>query len=401
MYVIRMPILMVEVPKLVAGDLARAALTPGQTYTTANGSQLRTLNGSHMALNQGTEVMDAYRVYCTSPVPASGTAPDFEYSFVVDGMPYRNFQLIDGSVDTNMAPYPLTTEGGPVGPDGQLIGGLELGKPFLSYALLGKPQSNMALLTTGLKAIKSLTVEAKSVAGYDYTAAGSGTPARIEVWGDILTDNLVAALQFQWQAAIRLNWLERQLAQHPLLDTAHNVSAVTMKTWQSLSGGPKQNHTKVQRLVRFASNAQATTANSPYFMTQNENLHGNPNNVADAEHDLGFYVKTERTAFWPQQWGVKWAPNLQFIGWSLDGKQIPDATMEPGIRVNQYHNLYNYGSAQPAVAASNRYNVVPKAQGRFYIFDQNGAPYILDNGTVIAAKAVTMAIAGPYVTEIQ
>lgn len=401
MYVARIPILMVEIPKLVAGDLARAALTAGQTYTTANGSQLRTLNGSHMALNQGTEVVDAYRVYCTSPVPASGSAPDLEFSFVVDGQPYRNFQLIDGSVDTNMAPYPLTVEGGPMGPDGQLIGGLELGKAFLSYALLGKPANNMSLLTTGLKATKSLTVEAKSVAGYDYTAAGSGSAARIEVWGDIITDSLLSALRYQWQAAMRLSWLERQLAGHPLLDTVHSVSAVDLKNWNTLPGGPKQNHSKVQRLVRFATNAQATTPNSPYVMSQSEQLHGNPNNVADAEHDLGFQIKGERAAFWPQQWGVKWATNLQFIGWNLDGSQIPAATQEPGIRVNQYHNLYNYGSAQPAVAASNRYNVLPKVQGRFYVYDQNGAPYILDNGTAIAAKTVTMAIAGPYVTEIQ
>lgn len=419
-YIVRVPLVIFRIDKAVAGEHIVSPLSTSSTPTSSpQGSLSELLAGSHASVNTGTEGFDALRYYCISPVAADGTKHAFEYWPRVDGVELRSYQDIDGSADTNMAPWPNNTQGGPYGPDGELVGGLEIGKslwslvkydPLLAIKPVGR---NVSLKATGLKASESLQAVGLSSDGWDFTTGGTydntkGTAAVVMIMGEIWTNSLADAMAARWNAQIGLQFLDRQINGDTALAAAVGATTIALDTWDELPGGVNQRGTSVNRLIRWSRNSQATTESTVYQFTQSTTpLHGASNNVGN-DRDLGFPYNVKSNldkAFWLQQLGIHVAssgPDYLYFQAIQDGKQIPQSTaFDNGLRINRFQNPQNYGTAQPMVAGSNVYDSVPYYPGKLLVYQNNTVLGIKDNGTSIPADVVNIAIAGPLVEGIK
>lgn len=421
-YVIKVPLVIARIDKAVAGEQIESPLSVSSTPTeTAQGSYVELLAGSHAATNSGIEAFDALRYYCISPVAADGTAPQFEFWPGVDGVQLRNYQDIDGSLETNMAPWPENTQGGPYDANGEFVGGLEIGKslwsltkydPLAAVSPVGK---NVASKATGLKAADKLQIVGLSSDGWDYTTGGvydptKGTAAIVMIWGEIWTKSLTDVMAARWNNQIALQMLDRQVSDQPALIATTGIDTISLVNWDELPGGVNQNGTKVNRVIRWSYNAIATTASERFSLTQNNSpLHGTSSNVPN-NRDLGFPLNTKAksdNAFWLQQLGVhitpgSSAPNYCYVQVVQDGTQIPDdQDFKSGLRIDRYRNLLNYGNAQPMISTPNRYDTVPHWLAKTLVYQNNTVIAIQDNGTSIPAKGVYVAVAGPYFEAIK
>lgn len=429
-FVLRVPLVLIRWDKMTANETVTGPLSPGAAPTVSPGGSItEALAGSHPVPSKGVEVLDGYRVYNIPPVSASGTKPDFEFRPVVDGTDYGDLgngpMLINGHADFNMAPWPATVDGGPYDADGELIGGLEIGKSLLRLAdydptlpVAGqKLPNNMATKATGLKSTTSLTLRGISQAGWDFTTAGvydptKGTPAVSMIYGDIWTTDIAAALRARWNAAIHVAYLERQLAgKAQLVDISSSVSAIDFTKWQQLPGGPKQKANKIFRRVMWTRNGIATTASTAFELTQSTSpFHGGETNVADQFHDLGFEFRGEGEAFILQQLGLRLDTTLFvgqatlpkfYFGAKVGGTQVPDQTMYPsGLRIDPFQNLSQFGSAYPTDSDPMHQLVLPRYPGRLMVYGENTDWYIQDDGTPLPAGSVYVAVAGPYLSDI-
>lgn len=428
-FVLRVPLVMARFDKMVAGETVTASISPGAApLASPQGSLTEALADSHPVPAKGVEFLDGYRAYTIPPVAANGTKLDFEWRPVVDGTDYLDTAagpcIINGHADFNMAPWPANVDGGPYDANGDLVGGLEIGKSLLrladydpTVAVAGqKLPKNMALKATGLKSITSLTARGISQTGWDFTTGGvydptKGTPAVAMIYGDIWTTDISAALSGRFNPAIHVAYLERQLAgKAQLINISTALASIDVNQWQALPGGPKQKANKVFRRVMHTENNIATTASTPFELTQSQTpFHGGPTNVIDGAHDFGFAYKGESEAFILEQLGVRLdttqitAATLPYfyVGAKVDGTQVPDQTMyADGLRIDPYQNLLQFGSAYPSDGASNRNLVLPRYPGRLMVLNENVDLFIKDNGTPLPADAVHVAIAGPYVSDI-
>lgn len=427
-YSVKVPILAAKITKIVAGDDVQVSLTPGDTITTAQGSVAETLAGCHPTLSQGEEVSDALKIFAKSPSVA-GSTPDCILTPVVDGSNFNDQQQTDISLDRNMAPWPTDVDGGPFDASGAMVGGLEIGKSLSKMAndildanlvpSRGPRGSllpiNTALKVTGWKSKESLTVSLTSQAGYDASAGNPGDqPALVLVYGEILTKSYVGAIEALYNGQVMLANIDRELDGDQQINATHDIGGlITMSNWDRLPGGKNQKGVKIYRKITFATNGVATNGNGQEFRyTRNTTpLGGGSNNIAagvtaggkafgvDSDYDLGFLFKQNKDdAFILEQFGIRWASDLAYVGWTVDSHRIPSQDQMNGLPIfGEFTNPYQYG-AKPG--ASNVYLQLPKYQGRLSVYKQNAVPFVRDSGTAISKGAAYIALAGPYIESV-
>lgn len=384
-------------------DVTVSSLAPGATIESPKTGS-RTVGGSVIGITPNTvtsttlprtQRADALHVYCIPPVNADGTAPDFEFYFKVDDQSLENYQLFDGSLDGLMAPLPNVTAGGPIDRDGKFVGGFTLGKSIraiLSDSVTGKPTNNMPLVVTGYKIEESITVVVRSSSGFSNPLV----PARIIVTGEILDEEIIAAIAAGYRNFVNKQFVQRQIQGKPPLVFNHGGNA-SFADWGTLPGGVKQRGTRVHRFVRYAKNATATGTQEAFPLTAIPELKGSENNVVDSNHDLGFNTAKTGNAFWLQGFGCRPGANQAFIGWQIDGNLIPNPY---GFPINRRVNPYNFGSVQPQRPESNLFNVIPRYQGELLIYGEGAVPFIKANGTAIAANDAEVVVDGVLVEKV-
>lgn len=384
-------------------DVTVSALAAGATIESPKTGS-KTIGASTIGITNNTIIStviprtlraEALHVYCIPPVAADGSGPDFEFYFKVDDQSLENYQLFDGSLDGNVAPFPYVTAGGPADREGRLLGGFTLGKS--SRAILGdaannKPTANMPLAITGYKIEESIVVVVRSQAGFTNPLV----PARIIVTGELLTEDVVAAIMRGYDGRVNKQFVQR-IAQGKRALVFNHEGRADFEQWGSLPGGIKQRGTRVHRFLRHAKNAIATGTQDAFPLTNLSELKGGDTNVADASHDLGFNTAKTGAAFWLQGFGCRPGANQAYLGWQIDGALVPNPN---GFPLTRNVNPYNFGSVQPQRPESNLYNVIPRYRGELLVYGEGAVPFIKANGTAIAANDAEVVVDGVMVEKV-
>jgi hypothetical protein len=394
-YISEITLLDVTVSELAAGV---AITSPTSGSVTVNGC---TIGITPIASMQSTALSNTQRgdylhVYCLSPVTSPGVYPDFRFWFNVDKQSMQKYLELDGSYQSNMAPWPWHVKGGPVDRDGKYVGGFTLGKStrsVLGGAASGKPTKNQPMEITGYKAQNQFQVTVVSNAGF----TAPEVPARIIVTGELLTQEMIAYIAAGWVPSVYKQTIERVIdGKSPLTFTHKGV--VSFAGWTTLPGGIKQSGPVVNRLGRFSVNAVATGSQKAFVLTQNNQLNGNQANVTDEYHDLGFDTFTNvGEAFDLKGFGCRPGTNQAYLGWAVGGDFVPNDT---GFDCSPDVNRFNFGDQAPQAADDGESLIVPRYPGEFLVYGEQAVPFIQAAGTAIAANASEVAIDGVYCEKV-
>ncbi|MEM2365641.1 MAG: hypothetical protein ABIM44_04920 [candidate division WOR-3 bacterium] len=177
---------------------------------------------------------------------------------------------------------------------------------------------------------------------------------------------------------------------------------VSFDTWDQLPGGQKQSKPIVHPLIRYAINALATTANTPY------DFRFTTGGVATEDQDLYFDLTPERAKglVLIGRVGIRAHANLK--GWAINvnGELRPDKNWVPARTT---YNPYHFGHVSPFLPETintgtttvdlNLWYPLRKLPQPVAIWREIGRFQIIDNGTSIPAGGVTVAVKGVQIIE--
>ncbi len=178
-------------------------------------------------------------------------------------------------------------------------------------------------------------------------------------------------------------------------------AVVNRETWTQLPGGRFQAGPKIWPYWRFAHNAQATQADSPFALTTMPTLGGAAGNVRAPYEELGYPFDTENKALIVRGVGaraglVDGAATTARQWWLRAGDdEIPKRRIPLGYR----RNLHTFGAVRPNVALDGVYNTIPAWDGdKPLIYREQGVFYVRANGSAaIAAEDVVLQVNGVLV----
>lgn len=349
-------------------------------------------------------VAEALYVEVTSPVVqrADGSIvyPDFNWWFVPDFTDLQKQMNFDGSFGSNMMPPRESTVGRQ-----QIRLGISMRRLLtearnvkLAQPANKDPKPNLPLMATGLKFVNALIAKLASTRGWGIAGDTVITPARIRVWGERYTADLLDALGKFYTGTFTRQSLRRDLERLPAIKGTQG-GQVTMAGWTSLPGGYDQKRgSAIHRYFNYASNLQATGAQSPYILSNNQGVGGAQGNV-DLMSDLGFpfapvqgQAAQAKDVLILQQFGVvAGVANIAWAGIQVGGASVPDPN---GFAVGTSADRLAYGQVGPIRSESGLYYALPDYEGELEIFGENAAVQITANGTPIAAGAARVALGG-------
>lgn len=344
---------------------------------------------------------DGYILEITPPVTWNSTnqafsTPDVEVTFVVDGKPMTNYQVIDGSATGNMFPRQAKTFQGKQ---------RTLGTSLRSVAdKLIKGQRiprNIPLLVTGLKANQSYQVTVTSQAGWGVSDTVV-TPLRVVLRGDLWGQNeflLYGAALNALNHNMNINVAKDGLGAY--LNTYFFPTALDTKSFVTLPGGSNQGATKINKLIKYATNAQEIGVSGNYAFTNSQSLKGNPSNIVDENHDLGDNFIDSRNFFNYEYLGIRLAAGV-FGSWGflVNGSVVP-LTTQNGMPVSYGDNDWQYGNAQPQLSQSDLYLPLPDVRELVDMMSYKSGvtPFFsgVGNTNPVAAGSVTIVKGGVLV----
>jgi hypothetical protein len=264
------------------------------------------------------------------------------------------------------------------------------------------PKPNMALQATGLKFVSNLIVKLASTRGWGIAGDTVITPARIRVWGERYTKDMLDALGSFYNGTFTRQSLRRDIEGLPAIRGSQG-GVVTMEGWTGLPGGYAQKRgAEIHRYFNFASNLRETGAQSPYLLSNLQGVGGADGNVNQMQ-DLGFpFAPVQGNAdkakdlLVVQQLGVvAGIENIAWAGFQVGGSAVPDAN---GFAVGKAANRMAYGQVGPIRQGSGLFYALPDYEGELEIYGENAAVNVTANGTPIAAGAARVAVGGVRVT---
>jgi len=174
------------------------------------------------------------------------------------------------------------------------------------------------------------------------------------------------------------------------LDVTKDAVDVSIDNWDEMVGGVKQAKPIVYPVVRYAYNASATTANTPYEFSYTADQ------VATAEENL-FFDYDENEAMFIQSLGVRSVNHLKYAGIKIGDRKYP---AENGFRVDYpvAHPLH-FGHGYPLFPQDSPvFYAVPRLNWGFLIHDEKGRVFVQDDGNSISADNIVVAIQAIYVS---
>lgn len=298
-----------------------------------------------------------------SPVTGAGVAEALKkITPVVDGEKYGEYVSLSGIRDSVMLP-----------PKGRIWGA-----KLFSF---GTPMSVDPLLSTTLKYSHNLTLE--TLAGdtditQDY---------RIRLWGFVYK---VDELPRVFNGGVMLFPAEiRDKARNRVLPIVKEAIAINGDTWKTLPGGKDQSVPKINPLIRYAYNKNATDGKSGDYQFRYD-----IGNVDEAEEDLYFnFSKTD--ALLVEGLGVKAPANLVKTALKIGGDYHPKGLFP----TTQYNNPLHFGWAYPMFPSDiPLYYAIPSLNNLgskpLLIWNEIGMLVAQDDGTAIAANSIIAALTG-------
>lgn len=309
------------------------------------------------------EVAEVVFMEIFPPVTSTGVAePLEEIHLVLDDKSHEEYISILGTDTYLMCP-----------PKNNIFknGLLAFGTPMIFAVKGGSP------LYEGVcpKYAKSLKIEAKAGAG------GITQDYRIRLWGYRYPVQELSRLIGSVGGKLEI----RDERTNRTLTVEKPSIAVSWETWTQLPGGLDQAVPKINPLIRYARNANATTPNTPYQFRYETG------DVAARTENLYFPFDIWKQALVVHGLGVYAPANLAWTFLNIDGKDRP----KKRIPTTQYNNPLHFGRAYPILPADlPLYYTIPKFDRPYLIWQDKGYVAVQDNGTSIAANQITVALSG-------
>jgi len=204
-----------------------------------------------------------------------------------------------------------------------------------------------------------------------------------------------------WGYRYELDQLTRVLGESiggsfSVVDTRNNRTLENFKipvspsktTWTQLPGGQDQAVPKINYMYRYAFNAAATVANTPYQFRYDNG------NVLLDEENMRFEYDRVKNALIISGLGVNAPANLLQTFFNIDGWERPDRRYP----TTQFNNPFHFGTGAPIIPAGlAMYFGVRELDKPYLIWDEIGYLACVDNGTPIAANQIAVTIFGTII----
>lgn len=182
-----------------------------------------------------------------------------------------------------------------------------------------------------------------------------------------------------------------EVARDRRLTLSKGALPITRDTWLQLPGGPRQSVPRIMPFARWARNARATTARTPYeFRFETGDVDSPYRNLYfDFEANPSRALLVERFGVrWPTGWGHAWVHNT--------GDKIHEEHPRGRFRVAQFANPVHFGAAQPLYPDGlPLYFPIPRLAGhRMLIHRDKAFVAVQDSGTPVTANSIVVALAG-------
>ncbi len=321
------------------------------------------------------EVWEIDQIEVFPPVTPAGVVEDLLYVYpMVDGQDLRNYVQFNGRDDNLLAPPQDRTRPNNMGR--RLV---SLGLPIWA-----PPVAAQGMLSTTLKVKETFSI---------YGVAGPGgpitQPRRYRAYGYRYRE--ADLVKFAGIAALTVvPFQDRHTGR---VVNASKAVGLSKADWDKLPGGRNQSKPSIYPFMRFAQNLAVTTPNPRYFF--DSLIAGQV--VGDIEN-LWFRF-AEKDALIVRSLGLRTTDNnIARVGLYIDGLDRPRYLQNavggwPATRLN---NPFQFGSVVPKE---------PPAVGAFYyplgdfdspylILNEQGGPFVLDNGALAAALSTIVALGG-------
>jgi len=333
------------------------------TGTQAAGVAWRPTAQSGDAELDSHEVAEVVFMEIVPPVTAGGVAEALErIKLILDEKDYGEYINLFGTDDYLIAPPKTNVI------NGQLFA---FGTPLVNAVKSGAP------LYEGVCPKYAKSVKIETVAG----TGGISADYRIRLWGYRYPVQELSRLIGSVGGTLEI----RDERTNRSLVVSKPYVAASWETWTQLPGGLDQAMPKINPLIRYARNANATTPNVPYQFRYETG------DVANREENLYFPFDVENKALVVKGLGVRAPANLAETFLNIDGKDRPKGR----IPTTQYLNPLHFGKAYPLYPADlPLYFPIPKFDKPYLIWQDKGYVAVQDNGVSVSGGAITVYLNG-------
>jgi len=290
---------------------------------------------------------------------------------VIDGHRIEEYVSLSGRYTSNMAPPRLHQMSGP--------SPLQSNRIVFSF---GTPGVEDPFLNTTLKAKKSISIRTR--AGDN----GITQNYRIRVWGRLYKGEAMLRSVFGDRVYGAEATIEDRNRGKSLSVTKDAVD-VSIKNWDTFVGGMKQSKPEIMPMVRYAYNAVATTANSPFDFNYSDG------DVANDWEDMYFDFGTSEALF-VKGIGVRSQTHLKYMGLKIGDREYPRcAGDEKLFRVDYNNNPLHFGHGYPLFPQDFPLFVpMPLLPMGYLIHNEKGRVIVYDDGTSVPADDGNIPTAG-------
>jgi hypothetical protein len=395
-------------------DYTGGALSPNQTLQ-IQATSVMTINTIANTVTNGAVVGELEDLWIIPPQDSSGSYEDLrEVTISLDGNLYQHYINLSGNGWTLTNPKVSNLWGGPVYR-------ITFGMPL--WRAIYEQVPNMPLKATCPKFATKL--EAQVSTRYGVTGAGSGG------WRIVGTGYYYTATALATLAAYKNGWSNdfsyqtvRRIADNKpsLVGPFQPAGGLSLSTFTSYPGGPKQGTIKINPYWQFSYNAQQTQPQDPFLFSNLSEIGGTSNNVEDTYQDLGLQFAQNNNAFILQAIGFRGFPappgtvptvtgftypaypgtpglNLSRAGVQINGTLLPTVNGSQGWFITETAtsavNPLTYGAVKPSVSLDNVFYPLPRYPGQpELIYQDNFVPFVGANGTPIPPFSVACAMVG-------
>lgn len=365
----------------ILGDWTHSGTQAAGTLFTPSAHQ----GGAELDTGEVAEVLYA-EVF--PPVTSAGAIEDLRYiNFTLDRKDTRNLVTLSGRKDSLMTP-PRTKI---------LSTGWDRGKPgrinnrIYNSIVIPFGKGIEDAINDPIPALTATTMKYKDEITIITQAGSTDVTAdyRIRLWGYKYQQDVIPRLPSSLSKAI--NFFDRYSGMQVTIPG--NAVTINHDNWTSLPGGPDQDFPFINPFWRFAQNANATTANTPYqFRFDN-------GNVADQREDMQFAFDSQQKMLLINGLGVRTAANSKYTWLDITGDPIHQNHPKGKVTTLYGNNPMIFGSGYPELPADLPlfYTIPQFIDNQLVIYQQRAFVDHQDNGTSIPANSVTVALNGVLV----
>ena len=213
---------------------------------------------------------------------------------------------------------------------------------------------------------------------------------RVRIWGVVYTEKLLQRFPSRTMPG---NFTISNNRMDDNIPVNRSPIEITKENWSYLPGGLNQDKPTIHPHFRFATNANATTANTRY------EFRFDLGNVDDEFKDMQFNYDTENKLFIAKGLGARASANLNYV-WFRDTGDETSTEIPPGrFTVTANRNPIIFGRGEPQFPADQPvYFAIPRIGVKNHVvYESKAVAAIMDNGTPVGADNVAVALTGTVI----